>query len=115
MQQLIEQSVASRARKIQLAPLAGNLLDVVLSGQRQQELLNGILKLAAALLEENRPAIEAKIGQELPWWLPHHSLTPAIYQKIAKALEPHGGRSPGQPEHPAARKFEALVDRFWPI
>lgn len=112
VQQLIEQSVASRARKIQLAPLAGNLLDVVVSGQRQQELLNGILKLAAALMEENRPAIERKIGQELPWWLPHHSLTPAIYQKISRALERTLAEVSANPDHPLHGQFEALVDRF---
>ena len=111
VQQLIEQSVAARVRKIQLAPLAGNLLDVVVSGQRQQELLNGILKLAAALMEENRPAIERKIGQELPWWLPH-SLVPAIYHKMTKALERTLGEAGANPDHPLHGQFAALVDRF---
>lgn len=111
VQQLIEQSVAGRVRKIRLAPLAGNLLDVAITGQRQQELLNGILKLAAGLMEENRAAIERKIGQEAPWWLPR-SVAPAIYHRAAGALERTLAEVSANPDHPLHGQFEALVDRF---
>lgn len=111
VQQWIEQSVGERVRRVQLAPVIGNLLAVVVSGRRQQELLKGIMKLGVALLAENREAIIHKIGRETPWWMPH-SVDQAIYHKVTDALTRTVTELEANPNHPLHRQFEALVQQF---
>ncbi|MFQ5576060.1 MAG: DUF445 domain-containing protein, partial [Anaerolineae bacterium] len=111
IQELIEQNLAARLRATPLTPLAGNALAFILSGGRQQELLYGAIKLAARLLAENREAIQLKIGQETPWWLPK-TVDRAIYQKIVDAVDETLQQVSADPNHPLHAQFEAVVTRL---
>ena len=111
VQDLIERSVAIQLRTTQIAPLLGKFLAFITSGERQQELLQGTVKLGMHLLEENKAAVLAKIGRETPWWLPKN-VDLAIYQKMANSLEETLQNVNADPNHPLYDHFNALINRF---
>jgi uncharacterized membrane-anchored protein YjiN (DUF445 family) len=111
VQDLIERSLAAQIRSTQFAPLLGNILSLITSGSRQQELLYGTVKLGARLLEENREVIQEKISQETPWWLPT-TVDRAIYQKIVDAVDETLQEVSADPEHPLHENFNTLVEQF---
>ncbi len=111
VQALIEHNVAERIQTIRFAPHMGNVLSVILSGDRQKELLYGMVKLAANLLEENREAIKEQIARETPWWLPE-SVDNAIYQKIVDAVGKTLNEVSADTGHPLHGKFNEIISRF---
>jgi uncharacterized membrane-anchored protein YjiN (DUF445 family) len=111
VQELIEQSIVSRVRSTQVAPLMGNVLGLVTSGNRHQELFDSALKLVARLLDENGEALREKIGRETPWWIP----TPVddkIYEKIVRGVEHTLVEVREDPAHPLRERFNEAVEEF---
>lgn len=111
IQAMIEQNVAARVRSTQFAPLLGNLLSLLVSGNRKQELLLGTVKLGGQLLEDNKKLIKEKISQETPWWLPQ-SVDHKIYQKIVDAVDTTLQEVNSDPKHPLHKNFDVAVDRL---
>lgn len=111
VQDLIAHSVAEQIRSTHLAPLFGSLLSILTSDSRGHELLYGTVHLGARLLEENKEAIQQKISQETPWWLPQ-SVDKAIYQKIVDTIEETLQEIRDNPEHPLYEQFKLLIARF---
>jgi uncharacterized membrane-anchored protein YjiN (DUF445 family) len=111
VQEIIEHNITIRIRSTQIAPLLGNGISLVLSGHRQQELLHGMLKLGAHLLEENKDVIQKRIGEETPWWLPQ-TVDNAIYQKIVDAAQKMLQEVSSDPNHPLHADFDAVVSGF---
>src|SRR5688572_2542578 len=70
VQELIDQSLVSRARKVQVAPVLGNVLSLFTMSNRHQALFDRFIHLIARLVDENEEQIRAKIREESPWWVP---------------------------------------------
>jgi uncharacterized membrane-anchored protein YjiN (DUF445 family) len=111
VQALIEHNVAIRVRSIQFAPVLGNLLTLLISGNRKQELLSGMIKYGAQMLEDNKDAIQEKISQETPWWMPRN-VDYKIYQKLVDATDETLREVSEDPDHPLHQKFGEVVDQF---
>ena len=111
VQALIEHNVATRVRSIQFAPVLGNLLTLLISGSRKQELLSGMIKYGAQMLEDNKDAIQEKISQETPWWMPRN-VDYKIYQKLVDAMDETLHEVSEDPDHPLHQKFGEAVDQF---
>jgi uncharacterized membrane-anchored protein YjiN (DUF445 family) len=111
IQVLIQHNLSARVRAMKIAPLLGNLLSLVASGNRQQEILSGILKLSGRLLEENKETIMESISRETPWWLPQ-TIDNIIYQKIVNAFEKALQEVNADPDHPLRKNFDEVVTRF---
>lgn len=111
VQDLIEQNLITRIRATQFAPFLGHTLSLVTSSGRQRELLKGTVRLGAYLLTENRAAIEQKISQELPWWLPKN-ISHKIYEKLVHAVETTAREVNTNPNHSLYARFSLLIDRF---
>ncbi len=111
IQEMIERSLQNRIQSTQIAPLLGNLLSLVTSGSRKQELLRGTVKLGVHLLEENGDVIQEKIAQETPWWFPE-PVDKAIYKKIVTATRKTLRDVDTDPNHPLRKRFDAVIDGF---
>jgi uncharacterized membrane-anchored protein YjiN (DUF445 family) len=111
VQSLIEYNLAARVRATQIAPLLGKGLSLTLSGNREQELLNGTLKLAAHLLRENKAGIQDMISRETPWWLPQ-TVDRAIYEKLVEATDKMLQEVSSNPDHSLHRKFSEVLAQF---
>lgn len=108
---LIGQTLSQRVRDTKAAPLLGNVLLLVASDGRHQELLDDALRLIAQAVDDNRDLIRVKVLEESPWWVPG-VVDERIYQKILSATENllHEVRS--DPDHPLRSKFDLALARF---
>jgi uncharacterized membrane-anchored protein YjiN (DUF445 family) len=111
VQALIEHNVADWLRSTRFSPVFGNLLALLISGSRKQELLSGMIKYGAEMLEENKAAIQQKISQETPWWLPRN-VDNKIYQKLVDAIDETLHEVSEDPDHPLHKRFGEVVDHF---
>ena len=111
IQGLIEQNIASRLRAVKIAPIVGQILSMILSGNRQQELLEGVLKIGATFLDENGDVIKKRISEETPWWLPKN-VDNLIYQKIVDANNRTLHEISTNPDHPLRERFNQTITRF---
>jgi uncharacterized membrane-anchored protein YjiN (DUF445 family) len=111
VQALIERGVLSRIRSTRVAPLAGQLLSLVLSDQRQAELLYELIAFVARMLEQNKAAIHERISREIPWWLPR-SIDKEIYRRLFDAVEAMLHEVGQDPSHPLHAQFNALVHQL---
>src|SRR5438046_1197794 len=85
LQDLITQVVRNRVLSIRVAPALGKTLALALADNRQEELLNAAVRLAADAVRNNRELIRERVREETPWWVPP-VLDDKIYQKIIAAV-----------------------------
>jgi len=108
VQVLIEHSIVTQARSVQITPFLGKLLSLLASGNRQKDLLTGGVKLFVHLLEENREAIQNYISHETPWWLPK-TIDKKIYQRFVGSIEETLREVDADPDHPFHEKFDEIL------
>jgi uncharacterized membrane-anchored protein YjiN (DUF445 family) len=111
VQDLIGRSLATRARRTQVAPLLGKTLSLVTAGNRHQELLDEAIKLVARAVEDHSDDIRDKIAEESPWWLPG-IVDDKIHEKLIGAIEHTLRDVRDDPNHPLRTRFDAALDDF---
>jgi uncharacterized membrane-anchored protein YjiN (DUF445 family) len=111
VQALIERAVVGRIRSTRAAPLLGRVLALVVSEQRQAELLDAILQFAARWVDQNQAVIRERINRELPWWLPR-SVDKEIYRRLLDAVQAMLQEVSPDPAHPLHQQFNAAVRQF---
>jgi uncharacterized membrane-anchored protein YjiN (DUF445 family) len=111
MQQLIRQGAMDRIRAVQVAPVLGRTLALVVEGDRHQELLNQAIGFAAQAVTENRDLIRQKVKASSPWWIPG-PVDEKIYQRIVVAIETLLKDITTNPAHPVRGRFDRAIRDF---
>src|SRR5436189_3831263 len=111
LQDLLSQVVRNRVRTIRVAPALGKTLALALADNRQEELLNATVKLAAEAVRNNRELIRERVKQETPWWVPP-VVDDKIYQKIIVAVERLLQDMVMDPAHPLRASFDKAIRDF---
>jgi uncharacterized membrane-anchored protein YjiN (DUF445 family) len=111
LQDLITQVVRNRVMSFRVAPALGKTLALALGDNRQEELLNAAVRLAADAVRDNRELIRERVRQETPWWVPP-VLDDKIYQKIIAAVERLLHDMVNDPAHPLRGAFDAAIHDF---
>jgi len=111
VRQLVAQIVSSRLRETRVAPTLGRTLALVLAGNRQQELLNVAVRLAAQAVSDNRDLIRTQVRAETPWWVPG-MVDDKIYQRIIAAIEKLLRDIGENPSHPLRTAFDTALRDF---
>ena len=65
-----ETEIRARLERVDVAPLAGRLLEVVTEEGRHRELIDAVLRGLDGFLAENEELLRERFGQESPWWVP---------------------------------------------
>lgn len=65
-----EHEVRARIERLDVAPLAGRLIEVVTEEGRHRELVDSVLRGLDVFLEENEDLFRERFIAESPWWLP---------------------------------------------
>src|SRR5256712_6487806 len=68
LQDLVSQVVRNRVRTFRVAPALGKTLALALGDNRQEELLNAAVRLAADAVRDNRELIRERVRAEAPGW-----------------------------------------------
>ena len=111
LQDLVSQVVRNRVRTFRVAPALGKTLALALGDNRQEELLNATVKLAAEALRNNRELIRERVKQETPWWVPP-VVDDKIYQKIIEAVERLLQDMVKDSAHPLRNAFDNAIHDF---
>src|SRR6266576_1477247 len=111
LQDLVSQVVRNRVRTFRVAPALGKTLALALADNRQEELLNATVKLAADAVRDNRELIRERVRAETPWWVPP-VLDDKIYQKIIAAVERLLHDMVMDPAHPLRAAFDDAIRDF---
>ena len=111
LEDLVTQVLRNRARTFRVAPALGKTLELALADNRQEELLNAAVKLAADAVRNNRDLIRERVRQETPWWVPP-VLDDKIYQKIIAAVERLLQDMVMDPAHPLRGAFDSAIRDF---
>src|SRR5947208_2112254 len=111
VQELVSQVVRNRVRSFRVAPALGKTLALALGGNRQEELLNATIRLAANAVMNNRELIRERVRAETPWWVPP-VLDDKIYQKIIVAVERLLHDMVMDPAHPLRTAFDNAIRDF---
>ena len=111
VQALVQSVVKARLRATRVAPALGKTLALVLGDNRQEELLNVTVRLAAEAVLNNRELIRDRVRAETPWWVPP-VLDDKIYQKIIDAVERLLRDMVRDPAHPLRAAFDDAIRDF---
>jgi uncharacterized membrane-anchored protein YjiN (DUF445 family) len=111
VQELIEESLLSRVRATQVAPLTGRILSVVTAENRHQELFDSAIRLLQRGLDENRDILRDRIARETPWWVPDR-IDEQIYRRVAGGIEATLEEVAADPHHPMRERFNEAVGEF---
>src|SRR5437879_7710339 len=111
VQELVSQVVRNRVRAFRVAPALGKTLALALADNRQEELLNATVRLAAEAVRNNRDLIRERVRAETPWWVPP-VLDDKIYQKIIEAVERLLHDMVMDPAHPLRTPFDDAIRDF---
>ncbi len=111
VQELVGHVVRDRVRSFRVAPALGKTLALALADNRQEELLNAAVRLAADAVRNNREVIRDRVRAETPWWVPP-VLDDKIYQKIIAAVERLLGDMVKDPAHPLRTAFDDAIRDF---
>jgi uncharacterized membrane-anchored protein YjiN (DUF445 family) len=96
---------------LNLAPLLGNTIDWLVSGQRHQEILTQVLRYTIVVLHDNRDAIRAKVQQESPWWVPGF-VDDRIMKKMLERVETRLFEMTLDPDHGMREQFNVWVQKL---
>ncbi|HEY3279101.1 MAG TPA: DUF445 domain-containing protein [Gemmatimonadales bacterium] len=111
VQAMVHRVVSARLRATRVAPALGKTLALVLGDNRQEELLNVTVRLAAEAVLNNRELIRDRVRAETPWWVPP-VLDDKIYQKIIDAVERLLRDMVMDPNHPLRMAFDDAIRDF---
>ncbi|WP_436793000.1 DUF445 domain-containing protein [Actinospongicola halichondriae] len=67
---MAEHEVRARIERLDVAPLAGRLLEIVTEEGRHRELVDSVLRGLDRFLEENEALLRERFTHESPWWVP---------------------------------------------
>src|SRR6266571_4380454 len=101
----------NRVRTFRVAPALGKTLALALADNRQEELLNATVKLAAEAVRNNRDLIRERVRAETPWWVPP-VVDDKICQKIIVAVERLLQDMVMDPAHPLRTAFDHAIRDF---
>jgi uncharacterized membrane-anchored protein YjiN (DUF445 family) len=109
--ELIRKSAANRLQATRIAPILSDVLALLTTERRHQDLLNEAARLIAQTIEENQIEIRLRIAEQSPWWVPG-VVDDKIYQKIMSALEDLLEELRTDPRHPLRLKFDIALEDF---
>jgi uncharacterized membrane-anchored protein YjiN (DUF445 family) len=111
VQAMVGRTVLNRVRRVQVAPLLGNLLSLMTSGNKHQEILDEALQLVARLVAENEETLRNKIRNESPWWVPE-VVDNRIHDKIVTGIERTLREVSSDPHHALRERFDDVLGQF---
>ena len=87
----------------------GTLLEVLMTGNRIQALIDQLVAFARAQLDQHRAEIRLRIHEKSPWWLPKF-VDEEIYDKLVGEIEALLDAIATDPEHPARADIRAQLE-----
>ena len=107
----VREIVVGQLNKMPVAPLLADLLGLVITDDRHQELLDRLVTLLRRVVQDNKELIRVRIAQESPWWVPE-AVDDKLFQKIVTGIERTLEQVSTDEQHPLRAQFDHAVRGF---
>ena len=111
VRRFIEVNIFEKVQGNEVASVAGNLLTILTSNKKHDQLFNELIKIADKLLEENKDSIRKKIKEESPWFIPKF-VNETVSKKIIDNVDKTIDAATQDPNHPLRKRFHTIVEQF---
>jgi uncharacterized membrane-anchored protein YjiN (DUF445 family) len=98
-----------RLRRIELAPVAGEILALHIADGRHHRMVDQLIAELGRLLAEYEPAIRARVREKTAWYWRSIGVDTALSDKIVAAAEEVIAEMSRDLEHPWRKKFDAVL------
>jgi uncharacterized membrane-anchored protein YjiN (DUF445 family) len=90
------------------APVLARVLELVVEGDRHQEVLSAALRLLARFLQENRVVFRAQLGDASPAWVPDW-VDDRVFDRVFAGLQAFLEEVGTDPRHELRRSYDARL------
>lgn len=109
VQRYLLANVKEQLRRLELAPIAGEILAAFTANGRHHPLIDQLIDELARLLAEYEPAIRAKVREKTAWLWRSMRADVAISDRIIAAAEDVLDEMSHDLQHPWRKKFDAVL------
>ena len=103
--------VDRKAHETPAAPVLARILELVVEGDRHQEVLSAALRLLARFLEENRLVFRAQLGDASPAWVPDW-VDDRVFDRVFTGLQGFLEEVGADPRHELRRSYDARLRAY---
>lgn len=100
-----------RLERIEAAPLAARIVDVVTEGGRHHEIFDAALGGITDVLAEQRPTLRARFEQESPWWVPE-AIDDRVFDRIYAGVQTFLNELRHDPNHELRTTLDVRVHQL---
>jgi uncharacterized membrane-anchored protein YjiN (DUF445 family) len=104
--------VVARLRKVEFAPLAGEVLTLLTANDRHHELVDRIARRVAALLEDYEPQIREKVAENTAWLWKLVGVDARISDKLLAVARKTIGELAEDPDHAMRLRVEQMLQEL---
>lgn len=108
----VKRNLSAALERIELAPLAANVLEILAASGQHQRLLDELLAQVRRLLESSEPEIRAKVREKTAWLWKKLGVDEAISDRIMRAAEEALAEIGADPQHAWRQRFAAMLDGY---
>lgn len=114
LRDFVSRRIAEQIERVEIAPLAADMLGALTADRRHQQLLDELLRLIDGLLndEETLAAMRDRIRDELPTLARLFRADAYLLRKIVASAGSLAGEVRADPDHPLRREFDGFVEGF---
>jgi len=105
----LQRSLVAALGRIEFAPLAANVLDILTAADQHQRLMDELLAQAHRFLNEAEPEIRAKVRDQTAWLWQKLGVDDAISDRLIGAAEEALAEIGADPQHAWRQRFSAKV------
>jgi len=109
---MVKAALAERMRRIEIAPLLGQILEAAITEERHMPLVDGIVGWAGRTLDANEDMIRAMVNQRAGWILKLAGLDAKLADAIVDGLRKLSIDMAIDPHHPLRAKAEEGLARL---
>ena len=111
----IQAAIEERLRSVELTPILGAAIELVMEGGHHHALIDAALLGVAGTIEENQDLLKERIRRESPWWVPE-AVDLILFEKVYDGLQLFVAEVTADPEHEIRGEFDSrarqLADRL---
>ena len=107
---LVRDNLSSAIERVQVTPLIGRVLEMLVVNDPDDTLLSGLVELAQRKFDENRGNLRETVGARTPWWLPGF-VDERIYKQLVTEVERGEQLKHDLLRHPQLRRYLNAVTR----
>jgi uncharacterized membrane-anchored protein YjiN (DUF445 family) len=111
LEPLVAGLVDRKLHETPAAPALARVLELVVDGDRHQEVLSAALRLMARFLHENRLVFRAQLGDASPAWVPDW-VDDRVFDRVFAGLQGFFDEVGADPRHELRRSYDARLRAY---